>query len=246
MGYYEAHYKQLVRDILSAGVERETRTGKTLALFNQKIACYLYEGFPMLTGRKISFKTVLAEAQWFLSGSTNISDLKSEIWNQWADDKGFIHPGYAEIGKQWGWITALLIKDPFTRKACMNLDAWNKVCRDDNKWLEPCYHTLQFYIHNGMINLTVSSRSSDVAVGLPHDIPVLGWLLTKMAHDLTLIPGLLTFNMTDAHINIENIEPVKEYLSNPICQLPILYRAGDGWFLEHYTPFKAIKMTVKP
>ena len=61
----------------------------------------LEDGFPLVTTKRLSFKTILRELLWFIAGQTNIEWLKAHnvhIWNEWADDDGELGPIY---GKQW-------------------------------------------------------------------------------------------------------------------------------------------------
>lgn len=202
----------------------------------------------MLTGRKMYWNTVRGEAEWMLSGSTNVKDLWGydvHIWDKWADAEGELGPTYGfQLKKQWRKVARLIREEPHTRRALINLWAVDDI---DKMALPPCYHTLQFYQTTEWINLTVSSRSSDAAVGLPYDIAVLAYLLHSMANETGLIPGMLTFNACNTHINIENEEAVEEYLDRDFVEtLPLLVRTEIGYFLSEYTCHKPIKMIVKP
>lgn len=100
-------YHDLARDILAVGVCRGDRTGTgTISLFGPQIEFDLRQGFPLLTTKKVPFGRVKGEILWFLSGSTNTSDLKylsgqslesKSIWDEWADHNGEVGPMY---GKQ--------------------------------------------------------------------------------------------------------------------------------------------------
>lgn len=89
-------YKQLVEDVLANGEEREDRTGVgTLSIFGRQYRHDLNEGFPILTTKKVHFKSVVGELLWFLRGDTNVkwlNDNRITIWDEWAskineDDK---------------------------------------------------------------------------------------------------------------------------------------------------------------
>lgn len=77
--------KEMWSDIMEKGEVRPDRTGVgTTEYFGGQYRYDLSEGFPLMTLRKLGMKFIVRELLWFLSGSTNINDLKSTIWNQWA------------------------------------------------------------------------------------------------------------------------------------------------------------------
>ena len=71
-------YRQLIQDVLSAGQDKTDRTGTgTRSLFGYQMRFNLNSGFPLLTGKAVPFKSVLSELLWFLSGSSNVHDLRA-------------------------------------------------------------------------------------------------------------------------------------------------------------------------
>ena len=93
----DEQYQNLLRGVLDKGVNKEDRTGTgTLSIFGTSIRHDMSEGFPILTTKKIAFKTLVTELKWFLRGDTNIKYLVDNGCNIWNGDayKNFIskHP----------------------------------------------------------------------------------------------------------------------------------------------------------
>ena len=89
-------YKELLRDVLENGIEKEDRTGTgTLSLFGKSIRHNMSDGFPVLTTKKIPLKTVSTELKWFLKGDTNIKYLVENGCNIWTGD------AYKQYVKVW-------------------------------------------------------------------------------------------------------------------------------------------------
>ncbi|MDD4642142.1 MAG: thymidylate synthase [Erysipelotrichaceae bacterium] len=80
-------YLDLCKYVLECGTEREDRTNTgTISTFAYQYRVNLENGFPLLTTKKVHFKSIVVELLWFLSGSTNIKPLVDEnvrIWNDW-------------------------------------------------------------------------------------------------------------------------------------------------------------------
>ena len=85
MNNLDARYQALLEDILHWGVEKKDRTGTgTISVFGRQIRHKMSEGFPLLTTKKMAFKTMVTELLWFLRGDTNIKylvDNGCHIWN---------------------------------------------------------------------------------------------------------------------------------------------------------------------
>lgn len=87
MNNIEIQYQQLLGDILKNGVEKNDRTGTgTLSVFGRQIRHKMSEGFPLLTTKKMAWKTMVTELLWFLRGDTNIKYLVDNGCHIWDGD----------------------------------------------------------------------------------------------------------------------------------------------------------------
>jgi len=80
----DKQYQALLQDILENGVKKETRNGGTISVFGRQIRHKMSEGFPLLTTKKMPWKSIVTELLWFLRGDTNIKylvDNGCHIWN---------------------------------------------------------------------------------------------------------------------------------------------------------------------
>ena len=83
----EHDYLKLLKDILDNGVEKQDRTGTgTRSVFGRQIRHKMSEGFPLLTTKKMAFKTMVTELLWFLKGDTNIKYLVDNNCHIWDGD----------------------------------------------------------------------------------------------------------------------------------------------------------------
>jgi len=98
-------YLELVRHVLETGTRKENRTGvDTLSTFGYYYEHDLREGFPLLTTKAISWKNIVIETLWFLSGQTDISILRRHncrFWDPWADENGKVPSAYGNFWRHF-------------------------------------------------------------------------------------------------------------------------------------------------
>jgi thymidylate synthase len=251
---FETDYRQLLQDIMLSDEIINSRTGVCAVKYNTTLEHDLRNGFPLITGRKMFWKNVWAEAEWMLRGETSINYLRERgvtIWDQFADADGHITPSYGvNLMADWGDMVAAIKEKPYSRRHVITL--WREGYAFIDK-LPPCYTQLQFYVTSKpkmYLNLVVTSRSSDAAVGLPYDFAVLAYLLARMASYTGIPAALLTFNSANSHINGENAFYVKQYLEQKMWPLPALANYGNDqpYQVRNYEGNHGphIPMVVKP
>ena len=87
MNTLDKTYQALLQDILDNGVEKKDRTGTgIISVFGRQIRHKMSEGYPLLTTKKMPFKTIVTELLWFLKGDTNIKYLVENGCNIWTGD----------------------------------------------------------------------------------------------------------------------------------------------------------------
>ena len=259
-------YQELIRKILADGVKKEDRTGTgTISIFGYQMRYDLRDGYPLITTKKIHFKSVAYELLWFLKGSTNISFLKENnvrIWDEWADENGELGPIY---GRQWrSWpapdnthidqisnVIQNIKNNPDSRRHIVS--AWN-VGMIDKMRLPPCHILFQFYVNDNKLSCQLYQRSADVFLGVPFNIASYS-MLTMMIADITNLDyGEFIHTFGDAHIYLDHINLVKTQLKRKPKKLPKLkivnskdsifdYQYED-FLLENYQPHDHIKAKV--
>ena len=237
-------YLDLVRHVMNNGVEKidRTMTG-TIGVFGYQMRISLNEGFPLLTTKKIHFKSVVHELLWFLSGDTNIEYLQKNgvrIWNEWANDSGDIGPIY---GRQWrNWnntgidqikeAVEIIKKNPNSRRILIS--AWNPealpdpcVSFSDNvangkAALPPCHAFFQFCVSNGKLSCQLYQRSADLFLGVPFNIASYSLLTHLMARVTGLKIGDYIHTFGDVHIYKNHLKQLQIQLKRKPKPLPKL------------------------
>ena len=86
MNKLDKDYLALCQDILDNGTKKQTRNGDTLSVFGRQIRHSMKDGFPLLTTKKIHFKSVVSELLWFLQGRTDLRWLLEHGNTIWVGD----------------------------------------------------------------------------------------------------------------------------------------------------------------
>lgn len=250
------NYLDLLNNVLESGHLYSTRSGRCLEIFDARLEFNLKNDlFPIVTTKEINYKAVVDELLWFLSGSTNINDLKStKIWNEWANENGDLGPIY---GHQWrnlavDQISSLVTElktNPKSRRLLVN--SWN-VSQLHLMKLPPCHYAFECYVSNGYLDLKWHQRSVDMMLGLPFNISSYATLLHILALECGLLPGRLIADLGNCHIYLNHIEQVEEQLTRIPKELPELrvnkkpifeYEVED-FQLVGYNPHPHIKCKV--
>ncbi|MBF0815812.1 thymidylate synthase [Microbacterium paludicola] len=227
-------YEDLLRDVLAHGTHKDDRTGTgTTSVFGRQLRYDLSQGFPLITTKRVHFKSVALELLWFLRGDSNVRWLQERgvtIWDEWADEDGDLGPVY---GVQWrSWPTPsgeqidqiqqavdLLKTNPDSRRIIVS--AWNPA-EIPNMALPPCHAFFQFYVADGKLSCQLYQRSADMFLGVPFNIASYALLTLMMAQQAGLEPGEFVWTGGDVHIYDNHREQVAEQLSRDPFPYPTL------------------------
>jgi thymidylate synthase len=121
MNKLDLDYQNLLKDILENGVKKETRNGGTISVFGRQIRHNMKDGFPVLTTKKMAFKTMVTELLWFLRGDTNIKFLVDNGCHIWDGDafKNFMNTSEGDPDLIWNqeqFINMIKTDDEFAKQ----------------------------------------------------------------------------------------------------------------------------------
>ena len=259
MNQLDFQYQDLLREVLSNGIEKNDRTGTgTKSIFGAIIRHDMSDGFPILTTKKVAFKTMVTELKWFLKGDTNIKYLQDNNCKIWDGDyersgrtDGDLGPIY---GKQWRDINGIdqlenlitgIISNPDSRRHLV--DSWN-VQDLDKMTLPPCHYSFQCYVADGKLSLMWNQRSADLFLGVPFNISSYGLLLLLLCKETRLEPGELIGNFGDLHLYNNHIKQAEEQIERDSYDLPEakvicfdIYRGDFDVDLINYKSHSSIK-----
>lgn len=240
-------YLELLEDILENGTLKGDRTGTgTTSVFGRQIRHNLAKGFPLITTKKLHFKSIANELIWFLSGDTNTKWLKDNgvsIWDEWATDEGDLGPVYGHQWTAWptkdgdsinqiDYVVDTLKNNPNSRRILFH--GWNVEYLPDetispkenaakgNMALPPCHLLYQFYVADGKLSAQLYIRSSDSFLGLPYNIASLALLTHMLAHQCDLEPHEIIISFGDLHAYSNHSEQIKTLLERDPRPLPTL------------------------
>ena len=264
----EQKYLDLMQEVYQDGEWRSDRTGTGVSsLFGKQVVYDLKDGFPLLTTKKIHWKSVVHELLWFLMGRTNTRYLKENgvnILEKCENKDGELGPVYG-----WQWRTWYFHKggrsvdqiqnlidgikaDPFSRRHIVT--AWNP--SDIPKMaLPPCHCFWQIYVHqNGEMDLHLYQRSADIFLGVPFNIASYSLLLMMIAKVTGYRAGRFIHTMGDVHLYRNHVDAYfiqkdRTILPPPTVTLnPEIKNIFDFKFedinLDGYNPHPAIKAPV--
>ncbi|HWV49945.1 MAG TPA: thymidylate synthase [Microbacterium sp.] len=259
-------YEDLLREVLETGTHKDDRTGTgTISVFGRQLRFDLSQGFPLITTKRVHFKSIAYELLWFLRGDSNVRWLQDNgvtIWDEWADASGDLGPVYGVQWRSWptpdgGHIDQLadvieqIRQSPDSRRLIVS--AWNPADIPDMA-LAPCHALFQFYVADGRLSCQLYQRSADLFLGVPFNIASYALLTQMIAHQVGLEPGDFVWTGGDCHIYDNHVEQVREQLTREPYPYPTLRFARkpesvfdyafDDFVIEDYQHHPPIRAAV--
>lgn len=246
-------YEDLLREVLENGTPKSDRTGTgTRSVFGRQIRFNLAESFPLITTKRVHFKSVAIELLWFLRGESNtkfLTDNGVTIWDEWADANGDLGPVYGVQWRSWpapdgstidqiSQLVQNLREDPDSRRHIVS--AWNVAALPDMA-LAPCHAFFQFYVADGKLSCQLYQRSADMFLGVPFNIASYALLTLMLAQQTGLQPGEFVWTGGDCHIYDNHVEQVKTQLARePFAYPQLRLRPRDSIFDYEYEDFELV------
>jgi thymidylate synthase len=241
----DTQYERLLSRALTTGTVKHDRTGVgTRSLFAQQLRYDLARGFPIVTTKKVHWRSVAVELLWMLRGDTNVLGLHEHgvtIWDEWAGPDGELGPVYGRQWRAWPTYTGgevdqvqqvinTIRHDPDSRRQIVS--AWN-VGELPDMALPPCHLLWQTYVADGRLSLQVYQRSADLFLGVPFNVASYALLTHLLAAQTGLRPGMLTWVGGDCHLYLNHAAQAREQLTRSPFPFPRLTVDPADWIGDY-------------
>ncbi len=225
-------FKTMCRDILDHGFSSEGQNVRprwedgtpahTIKLFGVVNRYDLSEEFPALTLRRTALKSAFDEILWiWQKKSSNVADLNSHIWDEWAGEDGTIGKAYGyQMGVKYKFpqgemdqvdnVLWQLKNNPYSRRIMTNLYNFRDLTEMN---LEPCAYSMTFNVTGNRLNAILNQRSQDTLVANNWNVCQYALLVMMFAQVSGLVPGELVHMIADAHIYDRHVPLVEELIS---------------------------------
>lgn len=189
----------------------------------------LSKEFPAITLRKTYIKSAIDEILWiWQKKSNNVNDLKSHIWDSWADKDGSIGKAYGyQLGVKHKYKEGMMDQvdrllydlktNPYSRRMMTNIYVHADLSEMN---LYPCAYSMTFNVTGDRLNAILNQRSQDVLAANNWNVVQYAALLHMIAQVSGFKAGELVHVIADAHIYDRHIPIVKELISRPTYPAP--------------------------
>ncbi|MFN0154770.1 MAG: thymidylate synthase [Gaiella sp.] len=235
-----SQYEDFMRHVYEHGVEKGDRTGTgTRSVFGHQMRFDLAEGFPLVTTKRVHWKSIAYELLWFLRGDSSVGWLQEHgvtIWDEWAREGGDLGPVYGVQWRSWpapdgghvdqiAAVVEQLRTNPDSRRLVVS--AWN-VADLPAMALQPCHALFQFWVSpadghgHRRLSCQLYQRSADIFLGVPFNIASYALLTHMLAQQCDLDVGDFIWTGGDCHIYANHLEQVETQLARSPFPYPRL------------------------
>ena len=189
----------------------------------------LSKEFPAITLRKTYIKSAIDELLWiWQKKSNNVNDLRSHIWDSWANEDGSIGKAYGyQMGVKHKYkegemdqvdrVIYDLKNNPYSRRIMTNIYVHQDLHEMN---LYPCAYSMTFNVTGNKLNAILNQRSQDVLAANNWNVVQYAVLVHMLAQVSGLVPGELVHVIADAHIYDRHIPIIKELIERPTYPAP--------------------------
>ena len=238
-------FVDMCKDILENGYSSEGQTVRavwpdgtpahTIKKFGAVSRYDLKEEFPALTLRPTSIKSAADEMLWiWQKKSNNVKDLKSHIWDEWADERGSIGKAYGyQMGIKYKFdqgemdqvdnVIWQLKNTPYSRRIITNIYNFSDL---SEMALAPCAYSMTFNVTGSRLNGVLNQRSQDILAANNWNVVQYSVLLMMLAQVSGLEPGVFVHVIADAHIYDRHIPVIEKLITRPQYPYPEIGRAS--------------------
>ncbi len=234
-------FVEMCQDILDHGYSSEGQTVRakwpdgtpahTIKKFGVVSRYDLSEEFPAMTLRPTYIKSAVDELLWIWQKKSNrVEDLKSHIWDEWADEQGTIGKAYGyQMGVRYKFpygtmdqvdsVLWQLKNTPYSRRILTSMYNFSDL---SEMGLEPCAYSMTFNVTGDRLNAVLNQRSQDILTANNWNVVQYAVLVHMIAQVSGLVPGELIQVISDAHIYDRHVDAVKELISRQPLNAPIV------------------------
>ena len=254
-------YIDMCKKVLNEGISTEGEKVRpkwedgsyayTLKVFGVVNRYDLSKEFPAITLRQTYIKSAIDEILWiWQKKSNNINDLKSHIWDQWADENGSIGKAYGyQLGVKHKYaegefdqvdrVLYDLKNNPYSRRIMTNIYVHQDL---HEMQLYPCAYSMTFNVMGDKLNAILNQRSQDILAAGNWNVVQYAALVMMIAQVSGLKPGELVHVISDAHIYDRHIPIIKELIERETYPAPKVTLNPD---IKDFYEFKPSDFTVE-
>lgn len=205
----------------------------------------LSEEFPAITLRRTAIKSSVEEMLWiWQKKSNNVHDLKTRIWDSWADENGSIGKAYGyQLGIKYKFkqgemdqvdnVIWNLKNEPYSRRIMTNIYNFQDL---SEMGLEPCAYSMTFNVTGNRLNAILNQRSQDILAANNWNVVQYAVLVMMLAQVTGLVPGELVHVIADAHIYDRHVGIIRELIQREQHPAPKVHLNPDVTNFYDFTP----------